>query len=181
MPKIINTHEILNNIDLAIGIFFSNDFCLVKRDLNERSIQFKLATYLQVLFKENDVDCEYNGDTSKENDIKALNIAKDEINKINKPNSKEDSYRISPDIIIHKRGSNDFNLVVIEIKKSTSNELYKGFDLIKLKHLTIDYLGNKYNYKIGMALVFGTDENAGKKSETFFQLGESITDRTQLR
>jgi len=55
----------------------------------------------------------------------------------------------------------------------------KDFDLIKLEHLTIDYLGNHCNYKIGIAVIFGTRENAGEYEIKFFQEGIS-KNKTEL-
>jgi hypothetical protein len=40
-------------------------------------------------------------------------------------------------------------------------KIKKLFDLLKLEHLTIDYLGNHYNYKLRVAVIFGTKGNAG--------------------
>jgi hypothetical protein len=64
---------------------------------------------------------------------------------------------------------------VLEIKKDSSPKKNKLFDLLKLEHLTIDYLGNHYNYKLGIGLVFGTKENAGNYEVTYFQNGNPTT------
>jgi hypothetical protein len=40
--------------------------------------------------------------------------------------------------------------------------------------MTIDYLGNHYNYKLGVALVFGTKGNAGNYDIKYFQNGMMI-------
>jgi hypothetical protein len=172
---------ILSKIDLAIQMVFSNDMYLLERELSERSIAFKLAEYLQPLFNKYDVDSEYNGDAGKPNDVKALSIAEKRIREIEIEPNLGDNYRISPDVIIHSRGHNDNNLVVIEIKKDKSIKKYKEFDLIKLEHLTVDYLGNHYNYKLGIALVFNTGGKAGTKEEIFYQEGICITDRQKLQ
>lgn len=177
----MTTFEILQKLDLAIETLFSNDRYLLERELNERSIAFKLGEYLQPLFNGYNVDCEYNGDAGKENDIKALKIAKDEIEAIGKKANENDIYRISPDIIIHKRGFNTDNLLVIEVKKDNSQEQFKNFDLIKLKHLTIPYFENHYIYQLGVALVFNTGANTGNKEMTFFQNGNKIDNRTDLQ
>lgn len=37
--------------------------------------------------------------------------------------------------------------------------------------MTINYLGNHYNYKLGVALIFGTKEDAGNYEIKYFQNG----------
>lgn len=85
--------------------------------------------------------------------------------------NEENNYQITPDIIIHIRNTNKNNLVVIEIKKDSNSKKRKEFDLLKLEHMSIDYMGNYYNYKLGVALVFGTKKNAGKCDIKYFQNG----------
>lgn len=177
----MTTPEILSKIDLAVQTLFSNDSYLLERRLNERSIAFKLAEYLQPLFNGYNVDSEYNGDAGKENDRKALAIAEGRIREIGIDPNENNSYSISPDIIIHKRGLNTDNLVVIEVKKDTSQNKYKQFDLIKLEHLTIDYLGNHYNYRLGIALILNTGNNTGTTSFSYFQNGLPINNRQDLQ
>ncbi|MNL80656.1 hypothetical protein D3C87_2075640 [compost metagenome] len=48
------------------------------------------------------------------------------------------------------------------------------FDLLKLEHLTIDYYGNHYNYKLGIFIEFRTKKNAGKYDIKYFQNGKVI-------
>ena len=132
------------------------------------------------LFVTLNVDPEYNGDILKPNDRKALDIAKNRMISIGIEPNEVDNYQLTPDIIIHKRNTNDFNEVVIEIKKDTNSKKNKLFDLLKLEHLTIDYLGNHYNYKLGVAIIFGTKDNAGKYEITYFQNG-IITARENLK
>lgn len=177
----MTTPEILNKIDLAVQTLFSNDSYLLEKRLNERSIAFKLAEYLQPLFNGYNVDSEYNGDAGKENDRKALEIAEGRIREIGIDPNEDNSYSISPDIIIHKRGFNTDNMVVIEVKKDTSQNRYKQFDLIKLEHLTIDYSGNHYNYRLGIALILSTGKNAGTTSFSYFQNGLTINNRQNLQ
>lgn len=167
----MKTKEILSNINKAINKLYEKDSELLTRGLNELTISTTLLCYLKPLFKNYDVDAEYNGDSSKSSDKKALSIAKTEIVKIKKNTNDDDIYNFNPDIIIHKRGENKNNLVVIEIKKDTHNTKGKLYDLIKLKHLTIDYSGNNYNYKLGIAITFGTKSKAKTQKIKYFQGG----------
>lgn len=81
---------------------------------------------------------------------------------------------------LHKRGRNDKNLVVIEIKKDKSKRKFKKFDSIKLSHLTTDYFGDHYNYRLGIALESGTNNKAGEYLISFFQNGKPISQRDLL-
>ncbi len=58
--------EIYDKLEIAIESLFSNDNWLLEKDLSERSISHKLAEYLQPLFLDYNVDCEYNGDIDRD-------------------------------------------------------------------------------------------------------------------
>jgi hypothetical protein len=95
----------------ALDRLLTADFDLLKYDANERSISHRLAVYLEPLFPGWNVDCEYNRDLD---DIKRLELP------IKKVRTDDLSAKtVYPDIIIHKRGS-DNNLLVIEMKKSSN-------------------------------------------------------------
>ncbi len=160
---------VVKNLRAAINVLLEKEADNFARGLNELNISAHMAFYLKPFFPQFDVDPEYNGDIEKPNDRKALDIAKNRMMEIGfEPNDKN-NYKISPDIIIHRRKTNDNNLVVIEIKKDSHSRKHKEFDLIKLEHLTIDYVGNHYNYKLGVAIIFGTKKNTGTYDINFFQ------------
>lgn len=168
----METTEILQRFDEAVYSLLINEENILNRRLNERVLSNRLADYLRPLFEDFDVDTEYNGDIDKPNDRKALAIAKKRIEEINYQPNKSSEYKLSPDIIIHQRGTNEYNLVVIEVKKDISPDKDKEYDLIKLEHLTINYSENHYNYKLGIAIVLGTGSNTGWTTKTFFQNGQ---------
>ena len=89
------------------------DADILINDINERSISHRLAIYLESHFPGWNIDCEYNRnhDDSKRLDIQRRNIESDDTQ----------ATTVYPDIIIHQRGT-DNNLVVIEMKKTTSRE-----------------------------------------------------------
>lgn len=163
--------EILEKLDFAINQLLAKENGILMRGLNELNLNGHLTKYLAPLFSRLDVDPEYNGDMLKDNDRKALEIAKRRMQEIGIEPKEANNYQLTPDIIIHTRNTNKNNLVVIEIKKDTNSKKNKEFDLIKLEHMTIDYLGNHYNYKLGVALVFGTNGNAGTYDIQYFQNG----------
>jgi hypothetical protein len=59
-----------------------------------------------------------------------------------------------PDILLHKRGSNEHNLLIIEFKTWWSPD--NSRDLIKLKDFTRP--DGKYKYKCGLSIILGKDK-----------------------
>ncbi len=112
--------DVRDKIRAALVRLIKEDFYLLEVDINERSLTHRLAIYLEALFPNYHVDCEYNREGV---DKKALHILKTNIKRNNEPNHIEpddiDSSTVFPDITIHRRGTND-NFVVIEAKKSTT-------------------------------------------------------------
>lgn len=95
----------------ALQQLLDRDSFLLERDVNERSITHRLAMYLAEEFPPWDVDCEYNRDG---HDPKELYWGGPD------PNRRDtEAKTVYPDIIVHMRGEED-NLLVIEVKKSSS-------------------------------------------------------------
>jgi hypothetical protein len=115
---------------------------LLTCNLNERSITHKFAEHLQRKFPNWNVDCEYNRDR---HDTKTLalpprrNITSDDL----------DAKTVYPDIIIHRRGT-DENVVVIEVKKSTNPES-DDWDMRKLAEFR-----NQLGYRVALFFRFHT-------------------------
>ncbi|WP_379091972.1 hypothetical protein [Pedobacter sp. UC225_65] len=167
----MNVNEVIHRLDNAIHQLLEREHNILKRGLNELNLNGHLTKYLSPLFDEYDVDPEYNGDIAKIHDRKELDIANNRMREIGINPSHDDRYKLTPDIIIHTRNTNDNNLLALEIKKDSNSAKNKEFDLLKLEHMTIDYQGNHYNYKLGAALVFGTKDKAGDYTIRFFQNG----------
>jgi len=89
----------------AVNKLYKDDHHLFVVNANERSITFRLGLYLQESFPESTVDCEYN---RKEKISKSITLDGSD-------------RRVFPDIIIHKRGNNEQNLLAIEAKSSKGN------------------------------------------------------------
>lgn len=112
----------------ALKLFIDKDKqALLRVDIYEPTISHRIAVYLEELFPENNIDCEYN---------KTLLRKKKDINGKN----------IRPDIIIHKRGTNADNSVILEIKKSGKNNKLAKADIGKLRRCMRDTL----NYDLGV-------------------------------
>lgn len=152
-----SVEEIDKKLRISIEIFYKNDWVLIENNVSERSISHKLAEYLQVEFKDWNVDCEYN---RKNNDIKKLEG-------ISECSEQRATDRIYPDIIVHERNL-DKNLVVIEVKSSADEETC---DIEKLKKLT----STKYDfhYKVGYFIRF-SHEN-GKYQIRRFRSGREVS------
>lgn len=118
MKKIIE--KALHN---ALDVLLRADADILEIDINERTISHRLANYLEPHFPGWNVDCEYN---RNHDDPKRLNIQRRNV-------SSDDTQAttVFPDIIVHKRGT-DKNLLVIEMKKTTSQE-EDNYDFNKLR------------------------------------------------
>jgi hypothetical protein len=70
--------------------------------------------------------------------------------------SKEgDERQFRPDVVVHRRGCDCYNLIAIEVKKS----VVCPFDLAKLKALTLNHRdGFTYGYRLGAFLYFESDK-----------------------
>ncbi|MCR4673481.1 MAG: hypothetical protein K5675_00590 [Lachnospiraceae bacterium] len=165
--------ELDDCIEKALLFFYSNDDFLVNhtyldypsydctvecrqqndkeaiKHVGERTVQFRFAMYLQLFMwksrylREYVLDCEYNrynGDPKRNN-----------------------NELIVPDIIIHKRGDDDNNLMVIELKSHWNHDI--THDDKKIKAMT-DPTGI-YRYQKGLSLVFGKKIDECKFTEYF--------------
>ena len=173
--------KIIQKVDRSIRQLLKNEQANLERNISERNLSSHLAFYFKRRFNEFDIDPEYNGSIDyKTNYKKGLEIAEYKINRIKKERNDNNFYRITPDIIIHKRGVDEKNLVVIEVKKDVSESKEKEYDFIILEELTRDHCNNHFNYKLGIALELGTGKNAGKHEIKYFQNGSKVDLNTVL-
>lgn len=110
-----------------------------------------------------DVDCEYNRDVSAGKDYypKKLNLKEMETLKIGIDD--DNATTVFPDVIVHKRGrkgDQGGNLLVIEMKKSSSGD-DGGFDKTKKIPRYCDQLG----YQLGLFIMFYTRGKADYRLE----------------
>ncbi len=119
----------------AVNRFMENDHTLLNLKVYEPAISHRIAVYLEQEFSSADLnfDCEYNKHKHSSKMI---------------PNGKN----IRPDILVHKRDSNDKNLLALEIKK------YRRWkpDEDKLKILT-DQNG-EFKYALGVFVYFPSNK-----------------------
>jgi hypothetical protein len=126
--------DTLDHLRAAIRQVEARDAYLLCQGLNERTISHRLALYLTSEFPEWDVDCEYNrsGGQPKTLRLPAGRVSWEDTN----------AKTVFPDIIVHRRGLDGPNLLVIKMKKSG---LPAGFDHQKLKAYKS---GHKYQYAV---------------------------------
>ena len=133
--------EVVNN---ALDRLYENDFYLIKNNLSERNLVFHFSRYFIDICKEKklkyanlNVDCEYNRNRFNEKMYKQVIYE----------NQEHQSY---PDCILHERGSNNNNILVIEFKKANNKK--NKTDLLKLKAFTDNH--GCYKYLLGLAIQF---------------------------
>lgn len=154
--------EIENLIDIvhtSINHLYEKDSSLFQVRVHERSIAFKFGVYFQELINESefeslDLDFEYN---KREND-----------NKIT-PSRPNGSY---PDMVLHRRGTQDQNKLIIEFKCSWNRTL-RHQDFIKLQEYTDQNLQSGYYYGLGIFLEFGIRRE--EVEIVLFQNGELVS------
>lgn len=181
--------EIKLNLEKAIDRLFVNDFYLIQNAAHERSITHMLARHLVNLFPDYDIDCEYNLDITnlkgRYAKRKEIQVLIDELENIKKhikdsPDKSINEYgeiivplNIYPDIIIHKRGTNKFNTLIIELKKSTNDDT----NSIKLDDLKLQaYTSQRLQYRLGayINLSVGKDFDRNNTKMEYYKNGEKL-------
>ena len=171
--------EALQLLNECIDELFRNDLILLRNDVSERAITHKLAEYLQARVPKLNVDCEYNRNAEAGTFApKYLNLIesrrKEVIGKIRVDQVPEEDLRACstfPDIIIHHRGTNDANTLIIEAKKKNST-VADEFDFAKLRGFTGDNDGNEYSYEHGVFIEFETAvDKPSRPKLTWFSKG----------
>ena len=131
---------IIRKVDQAVGVLIQRHGRLLELDVNERAIAHKLAEVLGEQFSDHDVDCEYNRDH-------------DEVKRLKLPGHTEktdstQATRVLPDIVVHRRVTDD-NLLVVEMKKvKNSRPQEDENDRKKLRA----FVKPPYNYEYGLFL-----------------------------
>jgi len=165
----------------ALESVLDKDIWLLTNDLSEQSISHRIAYYLEPLFNDFNVDCEYNGDIDRQNNKKAIGVLKSDLMQFGLLRDKEASdlekeftnRAVFPDIIIHKRGTNEENLCILEVKKSTSNVNYE-YDFIKLRSYTSDRYDNNLKYQLGIFIEVVIDKKKPSFKLKYYKDGQQV-------
>ncbi len=156
--------EVKEKVEIALGMLLKNDAFLLEHDVNERSISHKLAEYLQQLFPDYNVDCEYNWQVD-DPCYKELSFTSEEEKQFYTKTDEEkikdkNAHTVYPDVIIHQRGHNRDNLLIIEMKKtSNKDERARERDKLKLKKYK-----DKFSYEFILSLDIPTSGEFNPKS-----------------
>lgn len=132
----------------AVESLLRGDGYLLEHDANERSITHRLAMHLVPEFDGWNVDCEYNRDG---HEPKRLNLPRRHA----VADDDEHATTVFPDIIVHRRGTQQ-NLLVIEAKKSTNPD-DGAFDRRKLRAFA-DPAQLGYQFAVFVLLYSGTND-----------------------
>jgi hypothetical protein len=145
----ITLQQMERSVRRALQQLLAEEAFLLAADVAERAIAAKLGEYLAVLFPDHKVDVEYNRHGL---DVKIVNLP---------PCCRGGGRRrIFPDIIIHQRGHDNANLLVIQIKKDTNQEPRDCDRAI------IRAMKRYFRYRRGLLIDLPTGEGAGESQPT---------------
>ncbi len=127
--------ELKGFINSACKEVKKNDSFLFDADVSEWAIAHRLAVYLEKYFLKYHVDCEYNRMAGPDGSYS-----------MRSPKRVHGTEKSRPDIIIHHRGSDTSNnLIVVELKKTPSDK-----DNEFIKAMMTD---QNFNYKYGCTIL----------------------------
>ena len=122
--------DVRGGLEQALSTLWQDDKHLLENNVHEQSITSTLACYLREPFSpEYNVDVEYNRDR---NSIKRLSPQNEPV-------------IVVPDVIVHRRGDNSRNLLVIEMKKKSPNQDGVDWDRQRIEAFCKD----PFNYCFG--------------------------------
>ena len=140
----LDRKEIETALGNAVDELIQSDRYLLEVDASERSISHHLAVYLAGQVPKFNVDCEYNRD--------GFNPKSLYLGELPYTDALEDeAVTVFPDIIVHRRGSNEDNLLALEMKKANARRDAE-FDRRKLRAFRA-----QLHYRHAVHLVIGID------------------------
>jgi len=130
---------LLELVSTALDELYSKDEHLIIYEAHECSIVFRFAHYLQNLLDAHEVFAQYNLDVEyNRNGRQPKRI----------PNNRNG---VRPDVIIHRRGLNTHNLLIMEFKPPWDR--YTFNDRQKLKAFTQN--SGEYAFQLGLSIALG--------------------------
>jgi len=166
------------NVTQAVNLFMDNDIKLLDSSAHEQAISHRIGVYLESIFKSEklNIDCEYNKHLDEPKKIDLYNLNTELCQKCRCHSCKfviDGNYNeipergFRPDILIHKRGTDENNLIAIEVKK----EKECPFDEAKLRALTLPKSdGGEFGYELGVFIWFADNSPQYK----WFALGAEV-------
>ena len=162
-PKAYDVKRAVND---ALRLFYLNDLYLIEHDVHECALTFRLGFYLQNIFTGWDVDCEFNRNCVVGNDPKRVHGWR---------NGDRSMKNISPDIIIHWRGT-ECNLLVIEAKKKNAEKQDKIDDTAKVGACIEE---ETLHYRYGLFLEFKSSLKDTLDSYVFYPQKRTTRDNKE--
>lgn len=171
-----NLKQIINLLKQSIELLYENDNYLIEHSVHEQDLSHRIAYYFENLLNNYEwykktslnIDVEYNKnfDDSKRVYCKCIGCRGNECYiTTSQYNIGNYESTCKPDIILHERGSNNNNILVIEIKKN-NNECAEDF--AKLSAFTC--LCSDYKYKCGVYI------NIAELLFRYFKNGQEVTE-----
>ncbi len=154
---IIPDELLIDLLKKSVAECYNKDKHLIEKSMEQASVA-RIFYYMQNLINndecfacliEYNLDCEYNKNGQH---IKAT------------PHCKNGT---RPDMILHKRGTNNHNLLIVEFKSAKGLKRKVHNDLIKLEDFTSPYI---YNYHLGVFVKLFRE----KPEYVFFKKGKQI-------
>lgn len=140
---LMNNTELFKLVNNALERVYKHHEYLIKNQVHERSIVFWFGIYLYELLQH------------KENKYAEYNLDFEYNKNHSDPKSTEKfSDGTYPDIILHKRGSKEHNLLIIEFKTWWNSD--NSRDLMKLRDFT--HPTGDYKYKYGLSIILEKDK-----------------------
>jgi len=123
----------------ALEQFFEKDADFPK-DANERAATHRLAVWIELLLFSRvrglSIDCEYNREGSEP---KRLELKLRELASRRSRSGCDMRSRVYPDIIVHRRGEDGPNVMVVEVKRVNAPDKSLEFDREKLRLYTQEF------------------------------------------
>jgi hypothetical protein len=132
-----DSDEVQKRLADAMQRFNDNDAVLLRYDAHETCIEGRLAMYLQAKFPDYSVDIEYSRAGAR-GTPKTLGLPYE--------CGKRKHGVVRPEIVVHRRGDNERNLLVLELKKFVSG------DKSQCDQKRIQAFREKYAYAFGATI-----------------------------
>lgn len=146
VPRPISGVTVQIRVRRSLRRLLREDRGLLRRDVAELSIQHRLAVYLGEAFPGRDVDVNYNRHGLVPKRIRSREECR----------RRPRRGRVFPDVIVHQQGNDEYNLLVMEMKKSTNNEP-RACDMAKIRAYLREL---DYTYGVFVELLTGVDNPA---------------------
>lgn len=167
-------HDVRHTVEQALSLVYRNDLYLIRHSVHERSLTFRLGFYLQQLFPDWDVDCEYNKNCKTLWHNKYLSHrchAKPWLDCAHCKGETKSQCTVFPDVIVHKRGTKH-NLLVIEAKKNAVKNAREE-DIAKIKAYLEE---STLHYQYGLFINFKSSLELTRKNLRFFPESQFASD-----